>query len=270
MIQIIECDNLEWLRAQPNGFVNLIYIDPPFNTGKKQKRKRSKTVGWDNGKRVIEIDSSASSLYYDDLFDDFISFIEPRLKEAHRILKSNGSFFFHIDYREVHYAKIAIDKIFGRENFINEIIWSYDYGAKPKNRWPAKHDNILWYAKNKNDYTFNYSEIDRIPYMALGMVKDKAKAEQGKIPTDVWWSTIVSPIGKEKTSYPTQKPLKILTRIVKVHSNENDLLLDFFAGSGSFGEAAMNNNRNCILIDNNTPAIKIMEKRLQISRTIWP
>ena len=177
------------------------------------------------------------------------------------MLHPHGSFFLHIDYREVHYCKVMLDEIFGRESFVNEIIWAYDYGGRPKSRWPAKHDNILWYAKTPEHYTFNFDEMDRIPYMAPGLV-GKTKAARGKTPTDVWWHTIVATNGGEKTGYPTQKPLGVLNRIVKVHSSPGDTLLDFFAGSGTLGESAALHNRSSILIDNNIPGIKIIMDRL--------
>ena len=177
------------------------------------------------------------------------------------MLKSNGSFFLHVDYREVHYCKVLLDEIFGRESFINEIVWAYDYGGRSKSRWPAKHDNILWYAKDPEDYTFNYEDVDRIPYMAPDLV-GADKAERGKTPTDVWRHTIVPTNGKEKTGYPTQKPLGIVERIVRVHSNPGDVVLDFFAGSGTTGEAAAKLGRGFILVDNNAEAIRVMEERL--------
>ncbi|MEJ2757972.1 MAG: site-specific DNA-methyltransferase [Anaerolineales bacterium] len=176
--------------------------------------------------------------------------------------------YFHIDYREVHYCKILLDQIFGRENFLNEIIWAYDYGGRPKTRWPAKHDNILMYVKNASDYVFNREDIDRIPYMAPGLV-GKEKAKKGKLPTDTWWHTIVSPTGKEKTGYPTQKPLGILRRIVLASSNEGDLVMDFFAGSGTTGEAALELGRNFILVDDNPTAIEVMKKRFSEKPVVY-
>ncbi len=269
MSKIFFGDNLPVLEGLPAASVDLIYIDPPFNTGKRQQRIRIQTVHDEangdrvgfQGKRYKTVKLGVSG--YEDAFDDFLGFLEPRLREAYRILKPDGSFFFHIDYREVHYCKILLDEIFGRESFINEIIWAYDYGARSKNKWPAKHDNILWYAKDPNNYTFNYGEMDRIPYMAPGLVGEE-KAAQGKTPTDVWWHTIVSPNGKEKTGYATQKPLGILQRIIKVHSRPNDMVLDFFAGSGTLGEAAAKNDRGWLLIDNNAEAIKVMAQRLAV------
>ena len=246
MGQIIYGNNLPILQEWSSGSIDLIYIDPPFNTVKGQQYK------------TIPLETTG----YNDKFDNFINFIEDRLIEAYRILHNNGSLFFHIDYREVHYCKILLDKIFGRDAFMNEIIWAYDYGGRSKTRWPTKHDTILWYAKNPMAYTFNFEEMDRIPYMAPGLV-DKDKAKKGKTPTDVWWHTIVSPTGKEKTGYATQKPLAIIKRILKIHTTESNTVMDFFAGSGTTGEAAASLHRDYILIDDNPESILIMEKRLR-------
>jgi site-specific DNA-methyltransferase (adenine-specific) len=199
---------------------------------------------------------------YPDFFTDYLSFLETRLVEAHRVLKNNGSLFFHIDYRESHYCKILLDTIFGRESFINEIIWAFDYGARSKTKWPSKHNTIFWYAKDPKNYQFHLDECDRIPYMAPGLVGPE-KAERGKTPTDTWWHTIVSPNGKEKTGYPTQKPRGIIDRIVKVHSSPGDLLMDFFAGSGTFGESADAFGRDCVLVDDNPEAIQVMTDRFR-------
>lgn len=262
---VIYGDNLQILRGMPGKSVQLIYIDPPFNTGRKQSRMRIKTVESKEGDRVgfqgkrYETFKLGESGYLDQ-FDDYLSFLEPRLIEAYRVLAEGGSLYFHIDYREVHYCKVLLDGIFGRESFLNEIIWAYDYGARTKKRWPAKHDNILWYAKDPDNYIFNYSEIERIPYMAPGLV-GKKKAERGKLPTDTWWHTIVGTNSREKTGYPTQKPLGIIRRIVQASSRPGDTVLDFFAGSGTIGAACLELNRRFILIDNNPQAIAVMKKR---------
>lgn len=264
---VIYADNLEGLAALPAESAALVYVDPPFNTGRTQSRTTIRTVRDEadgdrtgfQGKRYRTIKLGSSG--YSDTFDDYLGFLEPRFREAHRILKPDGSFFLHVDYREVHYCKVLLDRVFGRESFINEIIWAYDYGARSRSRWPAKHDNILWYAKDPQDYTFRYDDIDRIPYMAPGLVGPE-KAARGKTPTDVWWHTIVSPNGKEKTGYATQKPLGIVERIVRVHTQPGDLVIDFFAGSGTLGEAAARLGRDFILIDNNPQAIQVMAKRL--------
>ena len=274
MITVHFSDNLPVLQAQPSESVDLIYIDPPFNTGKAQARTQIETVRDDaagdrtgfQGRRYRTVRIGTRS--FADAFDDFLGFLEPRLVEAHRILKPDGSLFFHIDYREVHYAKVLLDGIFGRASFLNEIVWAYDYGARSKSKWPAKHDNILWYAKDPENYQFHLEECDRIPYMAPGLVGPE-KAARGKTPTDVWWHTIVSPTGKEKTGYPTQKPLGILERIVKVHSRPGDLLMDFFAGSGSFGDAADRNGRDCILVDANPEAMEVIARRFDGRDVAW-
>lgn len=264
--RILFGDNLPILRSIADSSVELIYIDPPFNTGKTRVRHRISTIRDDAGDRTgfagkryktIKIGSSG----YLDFFSDYLDFLMPRLIEAHRVLSETGSLFFHIDYREVHYCKIVLDQIFGRNCFQNEIIWAYDYGARSRKRWPTKHDSILWYTKHPEEFTFNLDASDRIEYMSPSLVGAE-KAAQGKTPTDVWWHTIVPTNGKEKTGYATQKPLGIVERIIKVHSNRGDLCLDFFAGSGTLGEAAARNNRSFMLIDDNPQAIEIMSRRL--------
>lgn len=266
-------DNLPILAAMPDGCVSLVYIDPPFNTRKVQQRTQTKTVRDEKGDRTgfqgkryrtNKIDTKR----YDDNFDDYLAFLEPRLVEAKRTLTPNGSLFFHIDYREAHYCKMLLDQVFGRASFKNEIIWAYDYGARTKKTWAAKHDTVFWYAKTPNDYVFNYEEMDRIPYMAPGLV-GKEKAARGKTPTDVWWHTIVSPNGKEKTGYPTQKPRGVLDRILRVHTCAGDTVCDFFAGSGTTGESAIALNRKCVLIDENPEAMRVMEKRFRNTPVNW-
>ena len=270
MNRIVQGDNLKVLQGLPPASVPLIYIDPPFNTGRRQTRPQMKTVRDEAGDRTgfggkryrtERVEQAAAASGYGDQFEDYLGFLRPRLIEAHRILSSTGSLFFHIDPREVHYCKVLLDEIFGRPCFQNEIIWAYDYGARATKRWPAKHDNILWYTRDPERYTFNLGESDRIPYMAPKLVGEK-KAAAGKTPTDVWWHTIVSPTGKEKTGYATQKPLGILERIVRVHSNPGDLVLDFFAGSGTTGAAAAKHGREFLLIDESPEAIAVMQKRL--------
>ncbi len=260
-------DNLPVLQSLPAGSVDLIYIDPPFNTGRVQARTQIKTQTSENGDRTgfagrryetIKVGSKS----YTDLFDDYLAFLEPRLVEAQRVLKPRGSLYFHIDYREVHYCKILLDSIFGRESFLNEIIWAYDYGARTKKKWPPKHDNILWYAKDPRHYTFNVTEIERIPYMAPGLVGPE-KAARGKLPTDTWWHTIVATNGKEKTGYPTQKPLGIINRMISASSNPGEIVMDFFAGSGTVGAACLKLGRRFILVDNNPEALEVMARRFK-------
>ena len=181
--------------------------------------------------------------------------------EAYRVLGPTGTLYFHIDYREAHYCKVLLDGIFGRASFLNEVIWAYDYGARSRRRWPPKHDTILVYVKDPRRYTFNYGDLDRIPYLAPGLVGPE-KAARGKTPTDTWFHTIVSPTGRERTGYPTQKPLGILTRIIRASSNPGDHVLDFFAGSGTTGDAAARLGRRFTLVDDNPEAIAVMRRRL--------
>jgi site-specific DNA-methyltransferase (adenine-specific) len=265
VIEVHFGDNLDVLPGFASGRFDLMYIDPPFNTGKTQTRTGLATTRDAEGDRT----GFAGRRYrttrltthsYPDAFDDYLAFLEPRLREAHRVLTATGSLFVHLDYREVHYVKVLLDRIFGRDCFQNEIIWAYDYGARATKRWSAKHDNILWYTRDPARYTFHLAEADRIPYMAPGLVGPE-KAARGKTPTDTWWHTIVSPTGREKTGYPTQKPVGILERIVKVHSSPGMQLCDCFAGSGSFGDAADRLGRDVVLIDNNPAAIEVMRRR---------
>src|SRR5512133_3763753 len=234
--RVIEADNLEVLPTLPDGAFTLIYLDPPFNTGRSQKRQATTsvrsiqasgahaagTITGFKGQRYERI--KGDLLGYDDQFEDYWAFLEPRLIEAGRRLADDGTLYLHLDYREAHYAKVLLDALFGRDCFLNELIWAYDYGAKSKNRWPTKHDTILVYVKNPKSYYFDSSTVDREPYMAPGLVTPE-KVAKGKLPTDVWWHTIVSPTGKEKTGYPTQKPVGILRRMIQASSREGDWVL---------------------------------------------
>ncbi len=267
MRKIILGDNLDVLPTLPERLARLIYIDPPFNTGKVQRRDRIRATATDGegsrqgfGGRRYDVEKVESGSYQDD-FDDFESFLMPRIEASLRCLTPDGSIFVHLDYREVHYIKVALDRLLGRERFMNEIVWAYDYGGRPKNRWPSKHDTLLWYAMNPGDYIFNFDEMDRIPYMAPGLVGAE-KAERGKTPTDVWWHTIVPTNGHEKTGYPTQKPLGVLNRVIKVHSRPGDVVLDFFAGSGTTGDSAAQHGRDFVLIDSNPEAVQVAATRL--------
>ena len=258
-------DNLAVLKSMPDESVQLIYIDPPFNTGRKQTRGKSITTRSDTGSRLgfkgqrYDI-VRETVLSYDDEFSDYWMFLEPRLLEAWRLLAKTGTLYLHLDYREAHYAKVLLDGLFGRENFLNELIWAYDFGGKAKNRWPAKHDTILVYVKDADSYYFDSDAVDREPYMAPGLVTPE-KVARGKLPTDVWWHTIVSPTGNEKTGYPTQKPIGILRRIIQASSAPGDLVLDFFAGSGTTGVVAASLGRSFVLIDQNPEAIDVMRAR---------
>ncbi len=265
--RVIQGDNLAVLKSIADESVQLIYVDPPFNTGRVQSRGSSKTTRTETGNRIgfkgqrYEI-VKETILSYDDEFKDYWGFLEPRLEEAWRVLNETGTLYLHLDYREAHYAKVLLDALFGRECFLNEIIWAYDYGGKAKSRWPAKHDTILVYVKNPDKYYFSNENVDREPYMAPGLVTPE-KVARGKLPTDVWWHTIVSPTGKEKTGYPTQKPLGVLRRVIQASSQEGSLVLDFFAGSGTTGAAAAELGRNFILIDQNPESVEVMKERFK-------
>jgi site-specific DNA-methyltransferase (adenine-specific) len=264
--RIIEGDNLEVLPRLPDGAFQMIYLDPPFNTGRDQTRRTTSVVAAAEGDRVgfggrryatrLLAESS-----YRDAFDDYLGFLAPRLCELRRVLHPTGTLYFHIDYREAHYCKLLLDEIFGRECFLNEIIWAYDYGARARRRWPAKHDTILVYVKDPGAYWFDSEEVDREPYMAPGLVTAE-KAARGKLPTDVWWHTIVSPTGREKTGYPTQKPEGIVRRMVLASSRPGDWCLDPFAGSGTLGAVAAATGRRYVLIDSSAEAVRVARERL--------
>ncbi|MEZ7857072.1 MAG: site-specific DNA-methyltransferase [Aquiluna sp.] len=263
--EVINGENLAALKSMPDESFQLIYIDPPFNTGRSQVRTNRSSVSSSTGnlgfqgKRYEQVVKSVLS--YDDDFADYWAFLEPRLIEAYRLLHETGTIYLHLDYREAHYAKVLMDALFGRECFLNEIIWAYDYGGKSKSRWPAKHDTILVYVKNPAKYFFDSATVDREPYMAPGLVTPE-KVARGKLPTDVWWHTIVSPTGKEKTGYPTQKPLGILRRIISASSRPGDRVLDFFAGSGTTAQAAFELKRQFVVVDQNPESIEVITSRL--------
>jgi len=264
--QILLGENLELLPGFAAESFQLVYIDPPFNTGKVQERKTMSAVRDEDGERTgfqgrryrTRLLAASS---YSDRYDDYLGFLAPRLEQAHRLLAREGTLYFHIDYREAHHCKLLLDGIFGRECFLNEIIWAYDYGARSKRRWPSKHDTILVYVKDPAAYHFDSEEVDREPYMAPGLVTPE-KVAKGKLPTDVWWHTIVPTNGSEKTGYPTQKPEGIVRRMVQASTRPGDWCLDFFAGSGTLGAVAAQLGRRYVLIDSNPQAFEIMRARL--------
>ena len=275
---LLLADNLEVLRALPNDAVDLIYTDPPFGTGQLRRHQAIRlgdgpTIRGGFGGKQYRFSVVSEHSYRDDMgLEDYLDFLWVRLVEIHRVLKQTGSIYLHLDFRSVHYARIMLDQIFGPDCFLNEIIWAYDYGGRPVDRWPRKHDNILWYAKSDN-WTYNRDHIDRIPYMAPGLVGPE-KAAKGKLPTDVWWMTIVPTNSKERTGYPTQKPLQLVERVVRASSNPGDLVADFFCGSGTTGVAAANLDRKFLLVDNNSAAISIAKARLEgtqqaVSSMLW-
>ncbi len=280
-------DNLAVARTLPGGAFTVVYLDPPFNTGRRRERavETARPVTAPEG-AVAELELAdlpqadvspgvvrrgfhgreyerlrGDLRAYDDRFDDYWGFLEPRLLEAWRLLADDGTLYLHLDYREAHYAKVLLDALFGRERFMNELIWAYDYGAKTRKRWPTKHDTILVYVKNPEGYWFDSDAVDREPYMAPGLVTAE-KAARGKLPTDVWWHTIVPTTGREKTGYPTQKPEGILRRIVQASSRPGDVVLDLFAGSGTTGAVAAALGRDAVLVDDNPEAIAVMRARI--------
>lgn len=271
-VTIIEGDNLAAATTLADGSFTLVYLDPPFNTGRAQERqvvtvRRTSAETASAGEVRHGFHGHAYERVrgmlraYDDRFDDYGAFLLPRLEEAWRLLAADGTLYLHLDYREAHYAKVMLDAVFGRDSFLNEIIWAYDYGGKSRKRWPTKHDTILVYVKDPRAYFFNSDEVDREPYMAPGLVTTE-KAERGKLPTDVWWHTIVPTTSREKTGYPTQKPEGILRRIVQASSRPGDRVLDLFAGSGTTGAVASALGRDAVLVDDNPDAIRIMRERM--------
>jgi site-specific DNA-methyltransferase (adenine-specific) len=268
---ILHGDNLALMAGFPDGAFRMVYADPPFNTGRAQTRSTVRVTpdaagdrtGFGGRRYRTELLERSS---YRDSFDDYLGFLEPRLREIHRVLDDSGTLYLHLDQREAHYAKLLLDEVFGREAFLNELVWAYDYGAKPKRRWPAKHDTILVYVRDPARYFFDATAVEREPYMAPGLVTAE-KAARGKLPTDVWWHTIVSPTGREKTGYPTQKPVGIVRRMLQASTRAGDLVLDPFAGSGTLGAAAAELGRRYVLIDQSPEAVAVMERRLRSGTT---
>jgi site-specific DNA-methyltransferase (adenine-specific) len=263
---VVEGDCGDVLPKLPDAAFQLIYIDPPFNTGKEQLRLLLRTDRAARGDRVgfggrRYATTEVGRMSYLDLFDDYLEFIGPKLEEARRLLRDDGTLYFHIDSREAHYCKVALDQIFGRANFLNEVIWAYDYGGRAKDRWANKHDTLLVYVKDMGRHYFNQDQVERIPYLAPGLVSAE-KRERGKLPTDVWWHTIVPTNGKEKTGYPNQKPEGVLRRVIGASSAPGEWVLDFFAGSGTTGAVAAELGRRFVLVDANPEAVAVMRRRL--------
>ncbi len=263
---VIHGDNLAVTAGLPDASFRLIYLDPPFNTGRAQTRRTLTSTQSPDGARIGFQGRSYETIKgdlsrYDDTFTDYWAFLEPRLREAWRLLDEQGTLYLHLDYREAHYAKVALDALFGRDSFLNEIIWAYDYGARATRKWPAKHDTILVYVKNLASYHFDNEAVDREPYMAPGLVTPE-KAARGKLPTDVWWHTIVPTNGREKTGYATQKPEGVLRRVIQASSVPGDWVLDFFAGSGTTGAVARKLERRFVLVDESVDAVAVMRTRL--------
>jgi site-specific DNA-methyltransferase (adenine-specific) len=264
---VVEADNLALLRALPDGCVDLAYADPPFATGGERRLTSIRTGSGDLARRGFggrdyryEVVSDVS--WADDLpLPEHLEALRARIVEVHRVLAAHGSLYLHVDWRTAHHARLILDEVFGGERFLNEIVWAYDYGGRPRDRWPRKHDTILWYAKG-DEWRFEREAIDRIPYMAPGLVGPE-RAARGKLPTDVWWMTIVPPGSRERTGYPTQKPVRLLERIVAASSRPGDLVLDPYAGSGTTAVAAQRLDRRWLLVDRNPEAVAIARARLE-------
>ena len=260
-------ENREALARLPDGFFDLIYMDPPFNTGRTQARRTLAAAADPQGDRIgfkgrRYRSTDLRRLSFEDEFADYLHFLEPRLSRARELLAPHGTLYFHIDYREAHYCKLLLDELFGRDAFLNELIWAYDYGAKPRRRWPAKHDTILVYVRTPGAHHFDADAVEREPYMAPGLVSAE-KARRGKLPTDVWFHTVVPTAGREKTGYPTQKPEGVLRRIVSASSRPGGWCLDPFAGSGTLGAVCRQLGRRYVLVDSSPVAIQVIRDRLQ-------
>jgi site-specific DNA-methyltransferase (adenine-specific) len=266
---VVHGDAIDALRALPAASVDLVYVDPPFNTGRARRAQRITVVRDDSGGgdrtgfagHRYATRRGAAGDAYEDAFDDYLGWLRPHLEETRRVLAPRGSLYFHIDPRESHYCKVLLDGVFGRDCFRNEVIWAYDYGARSTRRWSPKHDVILVYARDAQLCHFDAAEVDRVPYMAPGLVTAE-KAARGKLPTDVWWHTIVPTNGRERTGYPTQKPVGVVRRAVLASSRPGDLVLDWCAGSGTTGVAAFQSGRRFLLVDNSAGAIAVMQRRL--------
>jgi site-specific DNA-methyltransferase (adenine-specific) len=270
---VVQADNLAVLSTLADESFQLVYIDPPFNTGSPQQRRSLQTSRDEagdrrgfGGHRYSTVETARTT--YPDVFDDYLAFIEPRLVEARRVLAPSGTLYFHIDWREAHYCKVLLDTIFGRDCFLNEVIWAYDYGGRARDRWPAKHDTILVYVKDIEAHFFDQQAITRIPYLAPGLVTPE-KAARGKLPTDVWWHTIVPTNGKEKTGYPSQKPEGVLRRVLEPSTRPGDWVLDFFAGSGTTAAVAALMGRRFVMVDCSPEACQVMARRLGTAEVVY-
>jgi site-specific DNA-methyltransferase (adenine-specific) len=266
---VVHGDNAAVLPRLPDGSFQLIYVDPPFNTGAPRDRRTlrtSRSPSYDEGdrtgfggRRYSSVETGRMS--YTDSFEDYAGFLGPRLEEARRLLTRSGTLYVHLDWREAHYVKVLLDEVFGRDCFLNEVIWAYDFGGRAKDRWPAKHDTLLVYVRERGAHLFDQDRIERVPYLAPGLVGPE-KAARGKLPTDVWWHTIVPTAGREKTGYPTQKPEGVLRRVLQPSSREGDWVLDFFAGSGTTGAVAAAMGRRFVMVDESPDAVEVMRRRL--------
>ncbi len=254
---VIHAEALDAMRNMADGSFDMVYSDPPFGTGQERVMLRKR-----EGKVI-------SKISYNDRYEDYLAFLRPHLEEMHRVLKATGTLYLHLDCRWSHYAKVMLDEVFGPECFLNEVIWAYDYGGRGKRCWPQKHDNVLVYVKTPGEHVFEWDAIDRIPYMAPGLQKDPARAASGKVPTDVWWMSIVGTQSKERNGYPTQKPVKLIERAILASCPQGGTVLDPFAGSGTTGQAALNLSRPFTLVDLSPWAIEVMQERFKDVPLVW-
>ena len=255
-------DNRTWLANAINEGqqFDLIYMDPPFCSGADY----AQTFNINGIQHAVK--------GFGDIFtvDDYLQFIYERIVLLKDVLNPSGSIFVHCDYQQSHNIRAILDEVFGEKRFRNEIIWHYTGGGRSKKYFSRKHDSIFWYT-NGDTWTFNTEEI-RIPYKptsgyAKGGITSKSGKKylpnpKGTLPDDTWDIPILNPLAKERTGYPTQKPLTLLDRIILACSNPGDLILDPFMGSGTTGISAIKNNRRFIGLDQNWNSIHLMRRRL--------
>ncbi len=267
--QLICGDNLERMKTIEDNTIDLIYSDPPFLT-----QRTLKIISKDNNE-IRQFEDIIENINIDDNHDIsnkgaiviYLNDMISRYKEMYRVLKNTGSFYLHCDYRVSHYVKVALDEIFGYNNFKNEIVWCYNGGGIPKKDYPRKHDIILRYTKSDN-YTFNveYQQY-RKGIKCHSPISGNLPLRIEGTPITDWWIDI-NPISgfiakNEKLDYPTQKPEKLLERIILTSSNENDIILDPFCGSGTTIAVAKKFGRHFIGIDSNPTAIRITAQRIE-------
>lgn len=262
--QIFCMDNLDILKSMPDNIVDMIYLDPPFFSQKKH----------------ILTDKDGIEHGFNDSWNSinhYIDFLQVRIIECHRILKPTGVLFFHCDKFASHYIRLMLDQIFNYDNFVNEIIWTYKRWTNTKKGLQNNHQNIFMYGKTKN-YTFHtkyheYSPSTNIDQILLNRTRNNinksiysaeiAMEKRGVPLSDVWNIPFLNPKAKERVNYPTQKPIELLERLIEISTNQNDILLDPFCGSGSTLVAAKLLNRNYIGIDHSLAAIQLTNYRLE-------
>jgi DNA modification methylase len=268
--RLILGDNLDVLASLPDGSVDLIYIDPPFGTGTIRRG------GHDSSHRYRDVPGDPSR---------YVAWLHERLAQSRRVLSSHGSLFVHLDYRTVHYVKVELDTIFGRDRFINELIWCYSVGGKSRRSFGRKHDTILWYSRTA-EYAF-FPDAVKVPrksgsHMRVVQTEDGELVQEktdrksgkvyryplsaGKVPED-WWTDIeiLNRGDAERTGWPTQKPERLLERIIQSTTTPGALVADWFCGSGTTGVVAQRLDRRFVLVDRESHAIACAQARLEAS-----